>query len=469
MRTSQALARSGRWEEASAEAAEAVRLNPRDGAAQRALAWALLHTGKYEAASEAAARAIALNPRDAEAYALRSFAFERLGLRSSQLADLRRAAALDPARFTRHLARAEAGKTVFDPLDKESWRLLEAETPSRGLPWRGAGAAGAAALLALGCLPAWRRLNDQDVDVVRVGAARRAPAVSQDTALLAQAERDGLLAGKYQLTQMIGRGGMAQVWEARDLSLGRLAAVKKVHLPEGSRAQSRRALALQEARTLASLRHPNIVDIYEVLELPAGLFLVFEFLHGKTLQQILAEERRLPWPRLKEILQPVCAALEFAHARGFVHRDLKPSNVMVTADGRVKVMDFGIARMVCEGDSPVEAVAGADGPNPGGGLVLGRTSNLVGTPGYRPPEAERGVVSTAFDVYSMGAVAFEALTGDLPPRPGPGSPERVMARLDERAAGLPPGAAKAIRDALEPEMGRRPASVEFFRCQALES
>lgn len=329
---------------------------------------------------------------------------------------------------------------------------------------------GAVLLFGFGMLPFWRRLNAQEVDVLVVGARRAQPRATATSAdVMAEAERAGLLAGKFELRGVIGRGGMAKVWEAHDRSTGRDVAVKKVQLPEGPRAEQRRNLALLEARTLTSLRHPNIVEIYEVVDNPSGLFLVFEFLHGKTLQQLIAEERQLTLERVSRILRPACAALEYAHSRGFVHRDFKPSNVMVLPGGAVKVMDFGIARALAEGDlQDLEAPEAPAAPPDAGGLKLARTSNLVGTPGYRPPEAEKGIVSTAFDVYSLGAVTYEALVGELPPRPGPGSLDRIWVRLRERAPDIPQQVGRAIQAALEPDFSKRPSTVQYFRCQALE-
>ncbi|MBI3296849.1 MAG: serine/threonine protein kinase [Elusimicrobia bacterium] len=466
---SKVRARQGLWQEARSQAQEAVRLNERDGASQRALAWSQLNAGAAGEAAATLGAALALNPRDAEAFALRAFASESTGRADAAVSDLRRAAAFDPGRYAVLLARAEAGTRLFTLGDKEAWRLLAGEPPRRApasVPF-GVPAAGAAGLAALVFLPLWRRLNLQQVEVVPMRRGPRQAVPARD--MVAEAERAGLLAGKYQLKTLIGRGGMAMVWEAHDHSLNRAAAVKKIQLPEGPRSGSRRSLALQEAKTLVTLRHPNIVDIYEVIESPAGLYLVFEFLQGKTLQQILAEKKRLPWGRLRELLRPVCAGLEYAHARGFVHRDLKPSNVMVTPDGRVKIMDFGIARALVEGDQALDLV-GTSEEEPGKrGMVLARTSNLVGTPGYRPPEAERGVVSTAFDVYSLGAVAFEALVGQLPPRAGPGSVEHAAIRLKELVPDLPPAAAAAILASLEPDLSRRPQSAHYFRSRALDS
>ena len=193
-------------------------------------------------------------------------------------------------------------------------------------------------------------------------------------------------------------GGSAHVWEAQDLSLGRPAALKKVELPEGPGAGPRREAALEEAKTLAGLRHPNIVDIYEVLESPAGLYLAFEYLQGKTLRQVLIEEKRLPWPRAKAILSAVCAALEFARERGVAHRGLTSASVMVTAEGGVKVLGF--------------AVAGA--PAAGG---------------------------PAADSRALGDLAYEILTGEEPPR---GSSEQALLRLRALAPDMPPEAAEAV-------------------------
>lgn len=338
--------------------------------------------------------------------------------------------------------------------------------PSRHFPTMPPAAGGGGLVAALLFWPFWKRLNVQEVETTAFGAPRKKVLPTQAPDYLAEAEEARLLSGRYELRRLIGRGGMAMVWEGYDRSARRAAAVKKIIIPEGPRAESRRQLALQEARTLVTLRHPNVVNIIEVLDLPTGLYLVFEFLSGKTLQQILAERRRLPWIELKAVLKPVCAALDFAHARGFVHRDLKPSNIMVGRDGIVKVMDFGIARALVEGDQALDLVADpGHTPHP---ALLARTSNLVGTPGYRPPEAEKGVVSVAFDVYSLGALTYESLTGELPPRPGAASVAAAARRLQELAPDVPVAAQRAIVASLEPELGRRPGSLTSFKSQALE-
>lgn len=403
---SQALARSGRWSEAEREALEAVRLDDQNGAAWRALSWSQLHLGKYSEAEAAASRALTLNALDAEAYALRAFAFEHLGKRDAMLSDLRRAALLDPRRFKRLLKRAEKGLSVFDANDKESWRLLEGEPEApEGARGLGRTAAAAGVLVALGLLAVRRRM--------------RVPAAAVPDPI-AEAERAGLLAGKYQLRGRIASGESAEVWEAQDISLGRSATLKKVDIPAGPGTDSRRASVFQEAKTLGSLRHPNIVDIYEVLDIPAGLYLVFEHLQGDTLQQILAKEKRLSWARVKAILQPVCTALEFAHQSGFAHRNLNPSNIMVTADGGVKIVDFAIAGVLADGDRAV-------------------------------------------DICALGRLVYEAVIGERPPPLGPGSMEHAFQRLRELAQDMPPEAAQAVSAVLNPEPSKRPLSAQSFR------
>src|SRR6185436_2838825 len=133
----------------------------------------------------------------------------------------------------------------------------------------------------------------------------------------------------------LGRGGMGVVYEAVDHSLGRTVAIKRMSETIGSQSEKWRQSYIQEARIVASLRHPSIVDIYDIVEQNRNLYLIFEFVRGRTIHQLLSEGR-LSLERAIHILQPVCEALEFAHSRDLVHRDLKPMNIMLTEDGRAK-------------------------------------------------------------------------------------------------------------------------------------
>ncbi|MFA6029475.1 MAG: protein kinase [Elusimicrobiota bacterium] len=389
-----------RSEEAALAAVRLVRDNP---AAREAAAWAQLNLGRYQDAVASATEALRLNPNSAMAHAIRAYALEGLGRREEMLADIEEAARLDPTRFGEQLRAARAGEKLFDARGDDSWQLFDAMTGRR----HGGGASGAvyagALLLALllvagGAWLLWGRRA-----AAPAGAGLSAARAADD-------DTSGLLAGKYQLSRIIGKGGMGQVWEAQDQSLDRIVAVKKMSIG-GEFEGKARELYLKEARTLAALHHPNIVDIYEILDLPNGLYLVFELLTGKTVQQMLAEQKRLPFKQSREILRPVCEALDFAHGRAVVHRDLKPSNIMVTEQGFVKVMDFGIARSIGEkGATQPPSPLGA-APSP---LLMARTQTVAGTPAYMAPEAAGGVVSPAADVYALGVCLYEMVTGELP-------------------------------------------------------
>src|ERR1051326_143810 len=156
-----------------------------------------------------------------------------------------------------------------------------------------------------------------------------------------------LLGGRYELDGILGRGGMAEVYRARDVRLGRVVAVKMLRhdLTDDPAAQER---FHREAQSAASLNHPSIIAVYDTGEDTAGEvpvpFIVMEYSDGRTLADLLGEDRRLLPSRSLEIIAGVLLALDQSHRKGIVHRDIKPSNVMVTRQGAVKVMDFGIAR-----------------------------------------------------------------------------------------------------------------------------
>jgi serine/threonine-protein kinase len=154
---------------------------------------------------------------------------------------------------------------------------------------------------------------------------------------------------------------------------------------------------IQEARTVAGLHHPNIVDIYSIVEEGPDVYLVFEFVAGATLYEVLDRRGRLPLKEAAKTMSGVCAALEYAHKRDVIHRDLKPSNIMVTDAGVVKVMDFGVARQAKDAVSK-----------------LSMTNTIVGTPPYMAPEQEQGVVQKESDLYAMAVCLYELVTGRLP-------------------------------------------------------
>src|SRR5437763_455206 len=165
-----------------------------------------------------------------------------------------------------------------------------------------------------------------------------------------------LLGGRYQVGEVLGYGGMAEVHRGRDLRLGRDVAIKLLRT-DLARDETFQIRFRREAQNAASLNHPAIVAVYDTGEetAPTGEtipYIVMEFVSGRTLKEVLAAEGRLMPRRALEIVADICAALEFSHRHGIIHRDIKPGNVMLTPTGQVKVMDFGIARALASGGSP---------------------------------------------------------------------------------------------------------------------
>ncbi len=213
------------------------------------------------------------------------------------------------------------------------------------------------------------------------------------------------LGDRYDIGQVVGRGGMAEVYEGTDRRLNRRVAIKVLR-PDLARDPMFQERFRREAQSAAGLNHPNIVAIYDTgqdtivdgateVQVP---YIVMEFVDGVTLRQMLARGPRILPERSLEISAGILAALDYAHRHGIVHRDIKPANIMINSNGDAKVMDFGIARAMSDAASSVTA-----------------TSAVMGTAQYLSPEQARGeLVDARSDIYSTGCVLFELLTGAAP-------------------------------------------------------
>ncbi len=210
-----------------------------------------------------------------------------------------------------------------------------------------------------------------------------------------------LLGGRYELDGIVGRGGMAEVFRARDIRLDRIVAVKTLR-DDLARDQTFQARFRREAQSAASLNHPSIVAVYDTGEDMVGHtpvpYIVMEYVDGRTLRDLLRDDRRLLPERALEITDGVLRALDYSHRNGIVHRDIKPGNVMLTRTGDVKVMDFGIARAVSDAQA-----------------TMTQTAQVIGTAQYLSPEQARGErVDARSDLYSTGCLLYELLTGRPP-------------------------------------------------------
>jgi eukaryotic-like serine/threonine-protein kinase len=210
-----------------------------------------------------------------------------------------------------------------------------------------------------------------------------------------------LLGGRYELDGVVGRGGMAEVYRARDIRLDRIVAIKTLRA-DLARDQIFQARFRREAQSAASLNHPSIVAVYDTGEdMASGMpipYIVMEYVDGRTVRDLLQEGHRLLPERSLEIIDGVLRALDYSHQAGIVHRDIKPGNVMVTRNGDVKVMDFGIARAMSDAQA-----------------TMTQTAQVIGTAQYLSPEQARGErVDSRSDLYSTGCLLYELLTGRPP-------------------------------------------------------
>ncbi len=222
----------------------------------------------------------------------------------------------------------------------------------------------------------------------------------------------GDVVGGYEVKEEIGMGGMAVVYRGFDPSLEREVALKVLPRNLADEESSRKRF-IREARSAASLNHPNIVQVYSAGEEDGYVFMAMEFIRGRTLKAVIEEQGQFEYREALRIARDVAAALQAAHNNGIIHRDIKPSNIMLTGEGEVKVADFGLSRSVSANSR------------------ITRTGTYLGTPAYSSPEqCESHDLDERSDIYSLGAVLYEMMTGEIPHEAD--TPLSMMKKIVER-------------------------------------
>ncbi len=243
--------------------------------------------------------------------------------------------------------------------------------------------------------------------------------------------------GRYQLSSRIAIGGMGEVWEATDLVIGRTVAIKILkdeYLGDPGFLERFRA----EARHAALVNHEGIANVYDYGEEEGSAYLVMELVPGKALSTVLENERMLSTDRVLDIVAQTASALHAAHQAGLVHRDIKPGNLLITPDGRVKITDFGIARIADQ-------------------VPLTATGQVMGTVQYLSPEQASGQpASPSTDIYSLGIVAYEALAGRRP-FTGESQVAIAMAQINETPPDLPVTVSEPVRHFVITSISKKPS------------
>ncbi|MBD8611260.1 serine/threonine protein kinase [Frigoribacterium sp. CFBP 13729] len=243
--------------------------------------------------------------------------------------------------------------------------------------------------------------------------------------------------GRYQLSTRVAIGGMGEVWEATDLVIGRTVAIKILkdeYLGDPGFLERFRA----EARHAALVNHEGIANVFDYGEEEGSAYLVMELVPGEAMSTVLERDRVLPTDKVLDIVAQTASALQAAHAAGLVHRDIKPGNLLVTPDGRVKITDFGIARIADQ-------------------VPLTATGQVMGTVQYLSPEQASGhPASPSTDIYSLGIVAYEALAGRRP-FTGESQVAIAMAQINEQPPDLPSTVSEPVRRLVLSCIAKKPA------------
>jgi len=271
----------------------------------------------------------------------------------------------------------------------------------------------------------------------------------------------GQTLNQYRIEALLGQGGMGVVYRAHDLKLQRAVALKL--LPAGLTSDpERRKRFLLEARAAARISHPAIAQVYDVDEHEGTFFIAMELVEGKTIGELI-QNRELDLLGAIDVALQVAAGLAKAHSAGIVHRDIKPANVIQTPDGHVKILDFGLAKLLDPGTSTITSAGGVHDLSTVAQTQLGA---VKGTPAYMSPEQVKGAsIDARSDLFSLGVMLFEMATGEVPfRRPTPVATMHAIAFDDTPAINslrpnLPPGLQRIITKCLKKRPEERYSDV----------
>ncbi len=447
----------GKYDDAVRDAGAVIEKDPSNLQAFNIRAWALNRKGEAGGAADDASKAIGLNPNFADAWYNRALAYESQGDYKRMLEDIKQAAALSSAYSARYQdAVAQYGGRVQGFGQASAYSGAAARgTADGGVPADAGRSPLRRFLMTLfftltgGGLVAAGLIH---IMTSRAGAGRQSGRATHPDVLSPSVFYEGVATGKYKIERKLGEGAMGVVYEATDQSLGRKVAIKKMgeEIKVNEREKQR---FLDEARTVALLHHPHIVEIYTIFEEEDNIYLVFEHVDGGTLDRVVDKEARIGFDKALRMFGEIAGALSYAHSKNVIHRDLKLANIMLSNDGDIKVMDFGLAHQAMQS--------------------MARMSNgeVVGSPAYMAPEQALGVSSAESDIYSLGVCLYESLSGVLPFQ-GPDFNHQkthlAYQKLTDMVPGLPAGVDAVVAKCLAPAPEDRYHSAEEFR-QALNA
>lgn len=437
------------YDKAIKDATYVLNQDPTNVDALNIRAWALYKKNRLTEAKQDTDRAIELKPDFADAMFVRALIYEKENKYDDMLRELEKASKINPLYTSRFrdavinysykaplfMRYYEKNKDLFKVNSEDSGKedfnlkrfiILLLLTVTGGI------------FIGLGLIHAF------SPKITKTAVSRIS--VSQKDEIVPNVYYEGIATGKYKIIRKLGEGGMGSVYLAVDQMLAREVAIKKMNenLKMNEREKQR---FIEEARTVAMLKHPNIIEIYTIFEENDDIYLVFEYVDGETLDKVLDREIRLPFFKVKDIIIEVSKALDYAHSKNVIHRDLKLSNIMMSREGFIKVMDFGLAKVMRDARSRISS------------------TEVVGSPAYMAPEQDLGKYLKESDLFSLGVCMYELLSGEMP-FTGPDyhyqKEKKLYTPITQIVAGLPEQIDAIIDKLLSPDPQNRYHSVKEF-------